>query len=128
MSKRQASLQTVVLETTQRCNLRCIHCAVSEENNHGAYAWEDLSIESFYTLVPILSAHRPLVHLAGHGETFLHPRFWEMLEATIRAGCRVKFQTNGTLLTRERVERIVELGVELIVVSLDAASPELFDK
>ena len=128
MSEPRATLQRVVLETTQRCNLRCIHCAVSEENNRGAYAWEDLRIEFFYKLLPILTAHKPWVHLSGHGETLLHPNFWEMLEATIQAGCKVRFQTNGTLLTRERVERIVELGVDLIVVSLDAASPELFDK
>src|SRR5262245_4876777 len=128
MSQRQSILQWVMLETTQRCNLRCIHCAVSEENNRGMYAWEDLPIESFYNLLPILTAHQPWVHLSGHGETFLHPKFWEMLEATIQAGCKVRFQTNGTLLTRERADRVVELGVELMVVSLDAATPELFDK
>jgi MoaA/NifB/PqqE/SkfB family radical SAM enzyme len=128
MTKGEDSLQMVVLETTQRCNLRCIHCAVSEENNQGGYAWEDLSLEFFNKLLPILNAHRPWVHLSGHGETLMHPKFWEMLEATIGAGCKVKFQTNGTLLTRERVDRIIELGVELIVVSLDAASSELFDR
>jgi radical SAM protein with 4Fe4S-binding SPASM domain len=128
MSEREATLQWVMLETTQRCNLRCIHCAVSEENNRGNYAWEDLPIDSFYKLLPILTAHKPWVHLSGHGETFLHPKFWEMLEATIQAGCKVRFQTNGTLLTQERADRIVELGVDLMVVSLDAASPELFDR
>src|SRR5688572_25045145 len=128
MTEPQPLLQWVMLETTQRCNLRCIHCAVSEENNRGTYAWEDLPIEFFHKLLPILAAHKPWVHLSGHGETLLHPHFWEMLEATIQAGCKVRFQTNGTLLTRERVERIVELGVELIVVSLDAATPELFDR
>jgi radical SAM protein with 4Fe4S-binding SPASM domain len=126
--ERQALLQWVMLETTQRCNLRCIHCAVSEENNNGAYAWQDLPTESFYKLLPVLTAHKPWVHLSGHGETFLHPDFWEMLEATIHAGCRVRFQTNGTMLTREHAERIVKLGVELIVISVDAASNELFDK
>src|SRR5206468_6011434 len=39
-----------------------------------------------------------------------------------------RFQTNATILTRENAERIVQLGVELIVVSLDAASSELFNR
>src|SRR5262245_19069535 len=133
MIERKTSLQFVILETTQRCDLRCIHCAVSEENftrgtETNTYAWEDLPIEAFYKVLPILRAHKPWVHLSGHGETFLHPKFWEMLGATIEAGCKVRFQTNGTILTRQSAERIVQLGVELIVVSLDAASPELFNR
>jgi MoaA/NifB/PqqE/SkfB family radical SAM enzyme len=133
MNEPKSALQFVILETTQRCNLRCIHCAVSEENftrgtQPGAYAWEDLPIDAFYKILPILRDHKPWVHLSGHGETFLHPHFWEMLGATIQAGCKVRFQTNATMLTRERIERIVQLGVELIVVSLDAASNDLFNR
>ena len=32
---RKAFLKRVVIETTRRCNLKCIHCKVSPENNEG---------------------------------------------------------------------------------------------
>ena len=126
--RREPQLQFLVLETTRRCNLRCIHCAVSEENNLGNYPWEDMPIEVFQKLLPLLRTYKPMVQLSGHGETFLHPNFMEMLEEVARAGCPVSFQTNGTLLNPRNIERIVRAGVHSLVISIDAASPELFDK
>jgi MoaA/NifB/PqqE/SkfB family radical SAM enzyme len=121
-------LQRLVIETTRRCNLRCIHCAVSEENNLGGYDAQDLPIDLFRKLLPILRKFRPAVQLSGHGETFLHPNFMEMLEEVARAGCGVEFQTNGTILTARNIDQIVRAGVERIAISIDAASPELFEK
>jgi MoaA/NifB/PqqE/SkfB family radical SAM enzyme len=125
---KRPSLQYVVLETTRRCNLRCVHCAVSEENNLGNYDARDLPIQLFHKLLPMLRDFKPTVQLSGHGETFLHSNFMEMLEEVRRAGCEVTFQTNGTILTARHAERIVRAGVNWIVISIDAASAELFEK
>jgi len=122
------SLRYLLLETTRRCNLRCVQCAASEENNFGNYESGDLPIEAFNQLLPMLQTIRPQVQLNGHGETLLHPNFIEMLEKLISGGCRVKFQTNGMLLTPDKVAKIIRPGVEGIVISIDAASPELFRK
>ena len=120
-------LKFVIIETTRRCNLRCIHCAVSEENNDGGYIYEDLPIESFQNVLPMLREHRPEVQLSGHGETLLHPRFEEMLEATLEAGCKVRIQTNGTILTQRVIDILVKHGAALVVVSLDGATAETFE-
>jgi len=128
MAEERASLQHIVVETTTRCNLRCVHCMVREENNLGNYVASNLPMELFHKLLPMLQDFRPIVQLSGHGETLLHPNFMEMLEKVIRAGCRVTFQTNGTILTPRKVEKIVRPGVETITISIDAASPELFEK
>lgn len=120
-------LKFVALETTRRCNLRCVHCAVSEENNLGNYDARDLPIELFRKLLPMLRGFRPGVQLSGHGETFLHPNFMEMLEEVSRAGCQVTFQTNGTILNARSAEKIVRAGVDSIYISIDGASPELFE-
>jgi len=86
----------------------------------------DLSWENFEKILPILHKYKPNVQLNGHGETLLHPQFKEMLRAIVSAGCPVQFQTNGVLLSPEIVEECVELGVEAILTSVDAADPELF--
>jgi MoaA/NifB/PqqE/SkfB family radical SAM enzyme len=68
------------------------------------------------------------VQLSGHGETFMHPRFMEMLDAVIDAGCRVTFQTNGTILKRAQIERLVRPEIEEVTISIDGATPEVFEK
>lgn len=43
--QRKTNLKQVVIETTRRCNLRCIHCKVSPENNEGSYDAIEMPIE-----------------------------------------------------------------------------------
>lgn len=100
---------------------------MSEENNDGTYSYEDLPYESFERVLPTLREHKPEVQLSGHGETLLHPRFEEMLEQTLLAGCKVRIQTNGTMLTKRVIDILVRHGAELVVTSLDGATPETFE-
>jgi radical SAM protein with 4Fe4S-binding SPASM domain len=125
---RKALLRRVVIETTRRCNLKCIHCKVSPENNEGNYQAIEMPLEVFERLVPMLRAYHPQVQLSGHGETLLHRSFMYMLEQAVSAGCQVTFQTNGMLLTPRKIEEIIRLGVTSITFSLDAASAELYEK
>ena len=128
MAEERPSLQLFILETTTRCNLRCVHCWSSEENNLGNYDARDLPMDLFHKLLPILRDFRPMVQLNGDGETLLHPNFMEMLEKVTRVGCRVMFHTNGMMFTPRNVEKIIRAGVQHIGFSIDAASPELFEK
>ncbi len=113
----------ILIETTSRCNLRCIQCA----SLNPGYRKADLPIELFNKIIPALQKYRPAVALSGHGETLLHPQFFEMLEKVTELGCPVCFQTNGTLLTQENIDRIVKAGVTSITISMDGATPETYE-
>lgn len=117
-NKNYLPLKILLLETTTRCNLRCCHCNMPEPC--------DLSWENFEKILPILHEYKPSVQLNGHGETLLHPQFMKMLRAISNAGCSLQFQTNGMLLSKEIVDECIDLGVESILTSIDAADPELF--
>ena len=127
-SGREAFLKQVVVETTRRCNLRCIHCKVSPENNEGNYEAIDMSLDVFEKVLPFLRKYKPWVQLSGHGETLLHRHLMQMIERTVLAGCPVKIQTSGTLLRPSRIDKMIRLGVASITFSLDAATKELFEK
>ncbi len=127
-SGREAFLKQVVVETTRRCNLRCIHCKVSPENNEGNYEAIDMSLDVFQKVLPVLRRYKPWVQLSGHGETLLHRHLMQMIERTVLAGCPVKIQTSGTLLRPSRIDKMIRLGVASITFSLDAASKELYEK
>lgn len=116
------NLKHLLLETTTRCNLRCIQCEINVPN----YEFRDLPMDLFNKILPFLKEWHPTVQLNGHGETLLHPHFLEMVKTLRGVGCEVTFQTNGMLLKAEIIEKVVALGVETICVSLDAADRELY--
>jgi MoaA/NifB/PqqE/SkfB family radical SAM enzyme len=121
-------LKHVTLETTSRCNLRCIHCAFSKENNEGIYVMSDLPMEIFRKVLPALAKDKPIVELYGHGETLLHPHFFEMMEVLLDSGCSVSFLTNGQLLDDEKIEKIISKGVSLIGFSIDGATAGTYER
>jgi MoaA/NifB/PqqE/SkfB family radical SAM enzyme len=53
----------------------------------------------------------------------LHRRIFDMIARAKSAGCRVGFTTNGTRLTRENGERLLDLGLDLMAVSIAGAHP-----
>lgn len=75
-----------------------------------------------------LVAHPDLRHieLQGEGEPLLHPRFFEMVASARARGIRVSLITNGSLLSPERVERLLTAGIGSIHVSIESADPTQF--
>ena len=112
----------LLIETTTRCNLRCKQCA----HIINKYDFADMQLETFYKLRPLFP-HAEMVALYGHGETFLYKHFFEMLEELKQHDLSVYVTTNGTLITQEVAERLVDLKLDKLAFSLDAATPELFN-
>ena len=68
------------------------------------------------------------LEISAFGETFLHPKADDYLDQS-RKLCPNAFivvATNGTLLNRERCERIVDSGIDFLSFSLDAGSVESY--
>jgi len=114
------------VEITTRCNLRCRMC-VKE-------TWEKSAMEGtltddvFESLAPAFPNLDALV-LNGVGESLLDPRLEEFIrqaKRTMKPEAWIGIQTNGLLLNEERACSLVDAGLDLICVSVDAASPELF--
>lgn len=113
------------VEVTGACNLRCRMCLVSYRAALGKTSGA-MDLASFTALVDSLPDLRK-VTMQGLGEPLLAPDFFPMLELLAARGIATGFNTNGTLLTREKAERLVELGVEWLHVSLDGATAETYE-
>jgi MoaA/NifB/PqqE/SkfB family radical SAM enzyme len=111
----------IQVEVTSACNAACIYCPRTVYKDR--WANRHLPLETFKKLVPAFSETRH-VHLQGWGEPFLHPDFFEMVAIAKGAGCRVGTTTNGMLLNREMIERVVESRMDIIAFSLAGTGEE----
>jgi MoaA/NifB/PqqE/SkfB family radical SAM enzyme len=109
------NLDWIQVEVSSYCNAGCIYCP------HTAYKqnWRNryLSMEAFTNLVPAFATTK-LVYLQGWGEPFTHPQFFEMLRRAKEAGCLVGTTSNGTLLNRDIIARLINDGLDIIGFSL----------
>ena len=107
------------LETTTRCNIRCRTCP----RRYGPATGADLSLEVFRRVEEALFPTLKHVELQGWGEPLLAENFPVFYDSARRHGVRVSFITNGTLLTREWLDRFVADDVGLML-SIDGATDE----
>lgn len=68
----------------------------------------------------------PFLAIAG-GEPLVSKDLWPVLERARARRIHVSLATNGTLLTKDRVTRLIEAGVKYVEVSVDSLVPEEHD-
>jgi MoaA/NifB/PqqE/SkfB family radical SAM enzyme len=117
---RERPFEAFQIEVTSRCNLKCVMCPVTVLAEH--WPARDMAFETFERVAEAFPRTR-WVHLQGWGEPLLHRRIFDMIERAKSAGCKVGFTTNGTRLTAQTGARLLDLGLDLMAVSIAGATP-----
>ncbi|MBI5606334.1 MAG: radical SAM protein [Deltaproteobacteria bacterium] len=109
---------------TERCNLRCRHCYQEGK------ASQEMSLAEIKPVVQEIAdmieawseaydmSFAPSFNVTG-GEPFLRPDLFEILEAMGQKGFELYLLSNGILIDREKAERLSQLGVKGIQVSME---------
>lgn len=121
----------VAIEVSSLCNLRCVYCAHSV--NHGQYEGNmtDKLIDKILYDLAEFPAKIKKVNLFGFGESLCHPKFPEIVGQINHAKIAdaVEFTTNGVLLTKKKIDQIMENGgVQTIRVSLQGINASAYKK
>lgn len=106
----------VVWNSTKTCNLKCRHCYMSSDNKK--YQNELTTKEAKSFIDDLADFHVPVLLFSG-GEPLIRPDFFELAEYAQAKGVRPTLSTNGTLITREVAQRIKDIGVGYVGISLD---------
>jgi len=86
-----------------------------------------MSAETFEQIRPYLQ-QAEAVDLTGGGEPLMNPRLLDMVRAVKEAGCRVGFSTNGKRLVPELAQKLLDLELDWLSFSVDAASKGLYER
>ncbi len=109
-----ASIRLVQIQPTLRCNLRCLHCY----SESGPQRHEELQLSSLKDfLIEARQLGYSYVGISG-GEPLLWQNLEEFLDFAKSSGFSTSLSTNGTMLTRERAEKLRDL-VGVVAVSVD---------
>jgi len=117
-------LTKVYIEPTVACNLECITCFRN--------AWEQpigcMTDETFERIFSGLRELSPVpsVYFGGIGEPLFHPRTIDWIARVKELGVKVELITNGTILTEKKARQLIDVGLDVLWVSLDGASPETY--
>ena len=111
------------VEITNRCNLRCMHCA----NNSGDPYPDELTTKEILSLIDSLSRMGVTRIVLTGGEPLLHPDLYAIINHARKAPMTVDIFTNATLITKEHVKKLKKSGVRKISTSIDSIDESVHD-
>lgn len=116
----------VFWEITLACALACRHCrAEAQPKRHPL----ELTTEECFRVMDDLATfdRKPILVLSG-GDPFMRRDIFELVEYGVGVGLTMSVSPSATaLLTRERLQRLVALGVSRISLSLDGSNATKHD-
>jgi AdoMet-dependent heme synthase len=115
----------VIWETTQACDLACVHCRAS------AQPWRsklELSTEEAKKLIDEIARMQVPVFVLTGGDPLKRPDIYELVRYAAERGVRISLTPSATpLLTREAIEKLKNAGLARLAVSLDGSTAEIHD-
>ncbi|MDX2187686.1 MAG: tetratricopeptide repeat protein [Opitutaceae bacterium] len=122
-------LDLINVEITTFCNLKCSGCCRTVGVNNGKWSNNHMALEDFKRLVDQLPPVGVFVPY-GIGEPTLHPEIFEIIriaKTTPKFG-QVMLTSNATARRIEDFDRLFELGLDRLCVSVDSLDPDLIDQ
>jgi radical SAM protein with 4Fe4S-binding SPASM domain len=116
------------IETTCRCNLRCIHCYLNEPPNSRGVSARELPTRRLMTLIDEIAEAGCLSLLLTGGEPLLRPDFPDVYLHALKRGLLVTVFTNGTLLSERIADLLSEYRPERLEISLYGATRDTYER
>lgn len=110
------------------CNLKCPMCYVHSPTSEQTVTKGIMPLEDMIRILDEFPDPKPTIGPITWAEPLMIKDFDRYLIAIKERGFPVSMNTNGLLLTQEMAELMVDIGVDSIFISVDAATPETLEK
>src|SRR5437763_1162511 len=115
----------VIWETTQACDLACVHCRACAQPGRSAL---ELNTDEARRLSDEVRAMEAPVFVLTGGDPLKRPDIFELVEYASRQGVRISLTPSATpLLTREAIRKLKDCGLARLAVSLDGPTADIHD-
>lgn len=106
----------VVWNVGRRCNLKCVHCYSHSQDIEYT---DELTTDEAKSFIDTLGEFDIPVILFSGGEPLMRRDIFELGKHARNAGLRVVISTNGTMITTETAEKLKQIDLSYVGVSLD---------
>lgn len=112
----------VLLELTNLCNLKCVHCFHQCDKEH-----HSLDFSLIVKLINSLVNMGTMVLTLSGGEILVRPDLLEIIEYASLKNLCVRLYTNATLIKEDHIRQFVKNRIDIVEISMYGHTPELHD-
>lgn len=119
--------------TLNKCNLACVMCPYHSpkyKSHHTSGYFDEyrsMSMETFRRIADYAGRNGISLQFGQIEEPLMHKRIFEFISYARQAGVpNIHMSTNGTFMTKEKADILLETGITSVMFSIDATSPETY--
>jgi len=114
------------IEITNRCNLRCPMCFINVVRQEFGF----MTFDTFRRIIDEgISHHLYAINLCWFGEPLLHPECFKFIRYAKDKGILdIRMNSNGSLLDGEKIQQLLDSGLDLLIVSINGATKESYER
>lgn len=112
------------IELTNVCNLNCVMCPTQKQTRKRGF----LSKEDFAKILDSYGASLEILDFDFMGETLIHPEYDWFIQEAKKRGIKTAVSTNATFLTKEHSQRIIDSGLDHLIISIDDVQAGKYDE
>lgn len=119
-------VESLSIEPANTCNLRCPECPVGKKTLNRLIKF--LSFNKFKKIID--QSYQKLIYLQLYfqGEPFIHKQIYDFISYAVSKNIFISTSTNGHFLDNENCEKIVNSGLQQLIISIDGTTQETFEK
>ena len=116
-----------VFEVTNVCNLKCPFCLTGKGISGGRDV-RHMGFEEAKAIIDEVGDYIYLMQLYTWGEPLLNKDIYRIIEYAKSKNIFVMISTNATMLNRKNAEKLINSGIDYVMVAVDGGSKETYEK
>ena len=116
----------LTLDPSNLCNLQCPFCPTGQKRDSrtkGVMAYDD-----FKKIMDELGRYLIHIDFCNWGEPFTNKDIFKMISLAKQYNIDTKIDSNFTLLSKKDIDKLLESGIDKIIVSIDGLCQETYSK
>lgn len=117
------------IETCNNCNARCIMCPKGQKGTESLQLMTDELFNKIVNEIQKYSQWIEMICLNSDGEPLLDKKIASRIRKLKEVGIKhIQISTNAQLLSEERIQELLESGLDDLRISIDAYTKETYEK
>lgn len=117
---------SISVEPTNFCNLQCLQCPVGRGELTRQRG--NINFDLYKKIIDQSAQYLLNLFLYFQGEPFLNKELFKMIEYANHKKIVTVTSTNGHFLTYENIEKIISSGLDILIISLDGTTQDIYEK
>ncbi len=110
----------ITIDITYQCNLNCRFCFLKSSVLNESQERNELSLNRIIALIDEVKKYKTSFFITG-GEPFIRDDLIDIAGVIKKNGLRCGINTNGLLINKEKAEKLCEIDLDYLYVSVDSS-------